>query len=136
MTHAHELEAENIIFFDGVCSLCNGFIDFLIKRDDTKILRYAPLQGHTASERLPMSRVKLSSVVYLKNGRMLMQSDAVIEILSDLKGVWRLTSVLKIIPKSIRDSVYSFIASHRYEWFGRRDTCRLPSKEERKFFLD
>ncbi len=143
MANIRESESENIIFFDGVCSLCNGFIDFLIRRDTQRILRYAPLQGYTATERLPMSRVKVTnsdgptftSVVYLKNGLMLSQSTAVIEILSDLGGVWRLASVFKILPKSIRDAVYTLIATRRYKWFGRRETCRVPTKEERSHFF-
>lgn len=135
---------ENIIFFDGICTLCNSFIDFLIKRDSKKILRYAPLQGHTANERLPMSRVRVagpngpsfSSIVYLKNGLMLTQSDAAIQILTDLGGMWSLVSILKLVPRSIRNSVYKLVATNRYKWFGQRDTCRLPSKEERSYFLD
>jgi predicted DCC family thiol-disulfide oxidoreductase YuxK len=133
---ANESNSENIIFFDGVCSLCNSFVDFLIARDKKKIFRYGPLQGHKAQERLPMSRVKLASVVYLKNGVMLTQSEAALEILSDLGGVWSLVTILKLIPHSVRDSVYSIIATNRYKWFGRRETCRLPSKEERSLFLD
>ncbi len=144
MTNVREHELENIIFFDGVCSLCNGFIDFLIKRDSGRLFRYAPLQGSTATERLPISRYKVlgpdgpsfTSVIYLKDGRMLSQSDAAIEILSDLGGLWRLASVLKLIPQVIRNSVYTLIATHRYEWFGKRETCRVPTKEERKLFLE
>lgn len=143
MANLRDSEIENIIFFDGVCSLCNGFIDFLIKRDTHRRLRYAPLQGFTATERLPMTRVKIaksdgpsfSSVVYLKNGVMLSQSAAVIEILSDLGGMWRLVSVLKFIPGSIRDAGYTFIATRRYKWFGKREACRVPTKQERSLFL-
>ncbi len=144
MKHFRESESENIIFFDGVCSLCSGFIDFLIKRDSKKILRYAPLQGHTAVERLPLSRVKATaidgpnytSVVYLRDGVMYIQSNAVLEIFNDIGGLWRLASIFKLVPRSVRDAVYNFVATHRYQWFGRRETCRLPSKEERKLFLD
>ncbi len=131
-----ESEAENIIFFDGVCSLCNAFVDFLISRDKKKNFRYAPLQGQTATERLPLSRVKLASVVYLKDGMMLTQSDAALEMLSDLGGVWSLVSILKLVPHSLRDSIYSVIATNRYKWFGRRETCRLPTKDERTLFLE
>lgn len=144
MTNPRENVSENVVFFDGVCNLCNEFIDFLVKRDSKRVLSYAPLQGETAKERLPMSRIKVAgasgptftSVIYLKDGQMLQQSDAALEILKDLGGLWSLVSILKVIPKSVRDSVYRMIAANRYKWFGKRETCRVPSKEERSLFLD
>lgn len=134
---------ENIIFFDGVCSLCNYFVDFLIRRDSAKTFYYAPLQGYAAKERLPLSRIKgnglsgpsFTSVVYLKNGVMRTHSDAVIQILHDLGGAWRLVTLLRILPAFLRDKVYSVIATNRYRWFGQRETCRVPTAQERSRFL-
>lgn len=136
MANSPETHAERIIFFDGVCTLCNGFIDFLIKRDTQKRFHYAPLQGQTAFERLPMSRLKLESIVYLKDGITLTHSDAALSVLQDLGGLWNLVSLFKIFPKQLRDSVYKIIALNRYKWFGRRETCRVPTKDERRLFLD
>lgn len=144
VTVSSDHEAQKIIFFDGVCSLCNGFIDFLIRRDQKRIFSYAPLQGSTALERLPMSKIKstgpegsnFTSIVLLDNGVMLTQSDAVLSIVSQLGGVWSLAPLLRIFPRIVRDSFYSLIARNRYAWFGKRDSCRLPTKEERQLFLD
>lgn len=140
----NETSSEKIIFFDGVCNLCNSFINFLIKHDRKKIFRYAPLQGETANERLPMSRVKeaglngptFTSVVFLKDGVMSLQSDAVLNIIAQLGCGWSLITLFKLVPRPIRDEVYQLIAQHRYKWFGKRDTCRLPTKEEMQLFLD
>ncbi len=126
----------HIIFFDGVCNLCNGFVDWLIRRDSKKFLRYAPLQGQTASQRLPEKDLTdLKSVIYFHHGRFFSQSDAVLMILWDLGGIWRWTRVLWIIPRAIRDWVYLWVAQNRYLWFGTRETCRLPTPEEKALFL-
>lgn len=144
MNSSREPITENIIFFDGICSLCNGFIDFLIRHDKTRRFHFAPLQGSTAQHRLPMSRIQtsasdgpaFSSVVYLRDGVMLTKSNAVLQIVSELGGMWALVTLLKVIPSPVRDQVYEIIATNRYRWFGKRDTCRVPTKEERLLFLD
>lgn len=136
--------SEKIIFFDGVCNLCNGFVRFLIRHDHKKVFRYAPLQGHTANERLPLSRVTESgpngraftSIAFLNDGVMSLQSDAVLNIVAQLGGAWSLISFLKLVPKPIRDQVYQLIAQHRYKWFGKSDSCHIPSKDEKQLFLD
>lgn len=127
----------SIVFFDGVCNLCNGFVDFLVRQDSKHVLRFASLQGKTSRELLgPGAGEKLASVVFYENGSTSTESAAVIRILSQLGGAWRLLALLRVIPVFLRDPIYRFIARNRYRWFGKRETCRLPSPEERTLFLD
>lgn len=125
-----------IIFFDGVCGLCNRFIDRLLRIDKSARFRYAPLQGTTAQEMLPAGMANaLQSVIYLRHGKMLQRSDAALRILIDLGGWRRIYGVLYLLPRGLRDVVYRWIASNRYRWFGKRDTCRMPTQAERDRFL-
>jgi len=127
----------SIVFFDGVCNLCNGFVDFLVRQDRGRMLRYASLQGKTALECLgPGAGEKLASVVFYENGSITTESLAVIRILIGLGGAWRVLWLLKLIPSFVRNPIYRFIARNRYHWFGKRETCRLPSPEEKKLFLE
>lgn len=125
-----------IVFFDGVCGLCNGFIDFLFTEDQEGLYKVTALQGNTAQEKLPIQLTKnLATVVVLKDGLILTKSDAVLSILADLGGVFKILSVFRVFPKSFRDLVYNLIATHRYQLFGIKESCRLPTPEERGRFL-
>jgi len=123
---------EYIVFFDGICSLCNGFIDFLIKRDKHNRLQYASLQGETAQSKLPTEMVeRLKTIVYYEDGRLFTESDAAIQIMIRLGGFWKIAYILKIFPALLRNWFYRLIARNRYKWFGKRDSCRMPTPEER-----
>lgn len=125
-----------IIFFDGICHLCNGFVDFMIQKDSQKKLHFAPLQGATAKELLEDKyRDNLSSVLVKTPTQILEKSDAVIFALNELGGIYSFAKVLKIIPRFLRDAAYSYIAKNRYNWFGERDICRLPLPEEKAQLL-
>ncbi len=125
-----------IVYFDGVCSLCNVFIDFLVRVDHRRRLRYAPLQGTTAQARgIHTGNSVPPSIVVLDGSLFLTESDAVLRIFSLLGGVWTLCGLARVIPKSFRDAAYRLIARNRYRIFGRRDTCRVPSPVERELFL-
>lgn len=127
---------ERIVFFDGVCGLCNRFVDRLLRADKRHRLRFAPLQGSTAHARLPVELADaLASVVYLRDGVVLQRSDAALRILMDLGGIRRLHGAFLLLPRSWRDSVYDWVARNRYRWFGKHDTCRVPSPAERARFL-
>jgi predicted DCC family thiol-disulfide oxidoreductase YuxK len=126
-----------ILFFDGVCGLCNGVVDWLLPRDRHRHLKFATLQGTTAKNLLPPERIAdLDTVVVWYKGRILERSDAILVCLSEIGGSWRWVIVLKIIPRFIRDAVYNFVAHNRYRWFGKSSTCRLPLPGERLRFLD
>ncbi|MCB0341868.1 MAG: DUF393 domain-containing protein [Pseudobdellovibrionaceae bacterium] len=126
-----------ILFFDGVCGLCNGFIDFLLKEDRSKIYKVSPLQGDVAKTTIDRSHIdNLDSLVLVQDGLEMTKSTAVLRIFRDLGSIWWVLSIFRIFPAPMRDAAYDFIASHRYRLFGKKDSCRLPTPEERSQFLD
>ncbi|MBL8820224.1 MAG: DUF393 domain-containing protein [Planctomyces sp.] len=127
-----------IVFFDGVCGFCNHTVNFLLKRDKHRRLRFAPLQGETASQCVPAEiRSNLSSLVLHRDGKVYLRSAAVVRILFIIGGVWSiLGALLWIIPLPLRDLGYKLFARYRYTLFGKHDACRLPTPEERTVFLD
>lgn len=130
------MNERNIVFFDGVCHLCNSFVDFLVQQDKHRIIFYAPLQGATAQDLLALeNQSRLSSILYLRKGLVYQESEAVLMIFSDLGGVYKMVLILKIIPAFIRNRIYRWVAKNRYLWFGQRDFCRLPEKNERSQLL-
>lgn len=127
-----------VVFFDGVCNLCNGSVNFLIDHDPQKRLRFAPLQGRTFQE-LRSARpglAGLGTIVLHDEEGLHFKSTAVLRVARALGGVWRLTGVFFVVPRFLRDIVYDFIARHRYRWFGKADFCRIPTPELRSRFLD
>ena len=126
-----------IVFFDGECILCNGFLDVMLAIDSQAKLRVAPLQGETAAALLPPlpNNPEEWSIYYLDEKGLYYQSEAVVQILRRLGGIWSLLSVGGTIPLPIRDAVYRFVASNRYRWLGKREQCRVPTQEERDRFL-
>jgi len=132
-----DLEHHPIVFFDGVCGLCNRFIDFTLRRDRRGALRFAPLQGTTARDRLDVADVRdLKTVVFVDEHGAHRQSAAIIGVLSRLGGFWALVSVLlRLVPRPLRDAGYSLIAVNRYAIFGRKEMCRLPTPAEQSRFL-
>jgi len=129
--------SRQVVFFDGVCLLCNGFVDFLLARDREQLFQFAPLQGENAKALLPAEfHTDLNTVVLWSQGQVFTRSDAVLMVLSQLGGIWWFTRVGWAVPQFLRDLVYRLVASQRYSWFGKRETCRLPSPQERARFLD
>lgn len=125
-----------VIFFDGVCGLCNGFVDFVISADKKNKFLFSPLQSDFAQKELPIEMTRdLTSVVLLKNGRTFKKSEAVLEVLGDLGGIWKISALGKILPPFVADKAYDLVAQNRYRLFGKKETCRLPSAEERKKFI-
>lgn len=123
-----------IIFFDGVCNLCNGFVDFLLKFDRYQRFQVASLQGETAKKILPESYHKeLSTVVLLNQGKLYTKATAVLLVLSELGPAWKLIKIFHYFP--FKDFVYGLIAKNRYRIFGKRVTCRLPTEAEKTRFL-
>ena len=128
-----------IILFDGVCNLCNGFVQFVIKQDTKAKFKFCSLQSETAKKILSdyhLNPDQLNSVVLIANQKIYTKSDAALKIAQLLGGVWLATSVLFIIPKFLRDSFYNLIAKNRYRWFGKSDTCMLPSHDMRSRFME
>jgi predicted DCC family thiol-disulfide oxidoreductase YuxK len=126
-----------IIFFDGVCSVCNYFVDFILKRD-SGAFRFASLQGLTAKEKLDQELVgrEFKSLALWDEDGTRIKSRAVLEICSRLGWKWRWIGFFKLFPSKLLDFFYDYFAAHRYQWFGKHETCRIPTPEERSRFLD
>jgi predicted DCC family thiol-disulfide oxidoreductase YuxK len=130
---------DRVVFFDGVCNFCNYWVNFAIKRDRKKNLHFAPLQGETAKKILAnynISTSSLSSVIFLDNGKIYTQSSAAFRICKHLDNGWKLFYGLMVIPKFIRDAAYNLIAKNRYRWFGKTESCMIPTPDMRERFLD
>lgn len=126
-----------VVFFDGVCGLCNWSVDFLLRRDTGRRLWFAPLQGETARTWLgTRPDDDYSTIVLLDAGQRLDRSDAVARILRRIGGLWMIAGwLLWLIPRPIRNFGYRVVASNRYALFGKKAACRLPTPEERSRFL-
>ena len=128
----------SIILFDGVCNLCNGAVNFVIKRDPRNVFKFTPLQEKQGVLLLKTHAVdtqKLDSIVLIENGNVYIKSSAALRIARKLSGLWPLFFVLLIIPSFIRDGVYDFIAKNRYKWFGKKEQCMIPTQGLREKFL-
>lgn len=128
-----------LLLFDGVCNLCSGFVQFVIERDPEGKFLFASLQSETGQQVLRdngMSETNLSTVILLKNGQTYMHSDVALEMSRDLGGLWSLFYFFKIIPKSFRDKTYDWVATNRYNWFGEKESCWMPTPELQARFLD
>ena len=137
-------EAELIVLFDGVCALCDRAVQFLLNRDKRGVLKFAPLQGPTAAailKRHPEIEDNTRSVIFVQNydtasESVSVRSQAILDCLSALGGVWRVVSWLQIIPGFFRDTIYNFIAANRYKWFGKYDECIVPQPEMKERFME
>ena len=129
-------EDKNIVYFDGVCGFCNSSVDFAIRQDKNNKLLFTPLQGETAAKNLGiLSGEQLTTVIFQTKGKLYQKSEAGIRILYTIGGLWRFMIILLIFPAFIRDFFYDFISRNRYKWFGKKEACRIPAKEERLKFL-
>jgi predicted DCC family thiol-disulfide oxidoreductase YuxK len=125
-----------VIFFDGYCGLCNGFVDFMMKVDSKGVFNFSPLQGEFAKSHLSQSDIlDLKSVVILIDGKTYRKAKGVFKALGELGGFWKAFLILNIIPTPILNSFYDMVATNRYRLFGKRATCRLPTQEERNRFI-
>jgi predicted DCC family thiol-disulfide oxidoreductase YuxK len=129
----------SLVFFDGVCNLCNGTVQFLLNIDKHQRLQFGSLQGETAKKILPayqMSPDKLSSIIFIHSNRVYTESSAVLEIFRMIGGPWTILYVFKIIPDFLRNGLYRLVARYRYQWFGKKDQCIIPSSSLKSRFLD
>jgi predicted DCC family thiol-disulfide oxidoreductase YuxK len=138
VTEPQATDPHPILFFDGVCNLCNSWVDWVIKRDRRRVFRFASLQGQTAYRLVPQysEEAGLSTVCLVVGDKTYIRSTAVLQVLKRLGGIYAVLGALGyLIPRPWRDAWYRRIAEHRYEKYGKRDTCRLPTQEERERFL-
>lgn len=135
-----------IILFDGVCNLCNAAIDFVLARDPNAEFRFGSLQSKAArpilgrcddsSATIAAAEEEPATIVLVENGRCYTRSAAALRIARRLSGGWPLLYAAIWIPRPVRDAVYEWIAARRYQWFGRRSTCRVPTPELAERFLE
>jgi predicted DCC family thiol-disulfide oxidoreductase YuxK len=131
------MEDHPILFFDGVCNLCNKVVDFFIQKDQNQVIRYSSLQGETAKQLLDPKLIEnMNTVVFLEKGITYIKSEAVIRALIHLGPKYALSSIFLVFPSFVRDPFYNLVAATRYKFFGKRDSCRLPTHSEKKLFLD
>ena len=129
-----------IVLFDGVCNLCNGAVQFIIDRDRNDHFRFASLQSETGARILAEhGRVAPTgdpeSIVLVENGVIYERSSAALRIARHLGALWPLLFAGVVVPRFLRDAIYKYIARNRYRWFGKSETCRVPTAELRGKFL-
>lgn len=133
----------DVLFFDGVCGLCNWSVNFVLSRDHQRVIRFAPLQGTTIKQvtSLQSSLIPivdgLDSIVWIDaKGKPFARSSAAVRVLWRIGGLWWLIGwLLWIVPRPLRDVGYRVVSTNRYRVFGKRETCRLPTAAERSRFL-
>lgn len=127
-----------IVLFDGDCNFCDASVQFILNRDTKGHFHFAWLQGEAGKALRTRHRIPeaIDSIVLLKDGVPYLNSDAAIRIAEGLDGGWRWLGLIRIVPRPLRDFGYDVIAKNRYKWFGMKETCKLPTPEERSRFLD
>ena len=127
----------NVILFDGYCFLCTGLIRFVLKEDQAMVFHCASqgsMVGQTLLDSCEGGLDLTESIVFVMDEGCWVKSDAVLNILSSLPGLWALGRVFRLVPRSIRDWIYDGIAHNRYRWFGRRDVCMVSiTRHEDRF---
>jgi predicted DCC family thiol-disulfide oxidoreductase YuxK len=128
---------QKILFFDGVCGLCSQAVDFVMARDQRQIIKFAPLQGDTARQLLESAdRENLDSMVFWIEGASYRKSAAAVRVLWQLGPAWQvLGTLLWLVPLPIRNLGYTLVARNRYRFFGKKESCRMPTAAERLRFL-
>ncbi len=139
ITEMKNPQLKKIIYFDGICNLCNWSVRFIYKYDKYSVFLFSSLQSEYSEKHLlhfigPDRRNE--SIIYQDHHVYYTKSDAVLNILKEMGGIWSTFYVFKIIPKNTRDRIYDLIAKNRYRWFGKKDRCMIPPAESKGRFLD
>ncbi|MCB9840908.1 MAG: DUF393 domain-containing protein [Phycisphaeraceae bacterium] len=139
LNEADPPDAHPVVLFDGVCNLCNSSVQWTIRRDRRDLFRFAALQSEAARrliDRHAPGRTLPDSIVLIADGRVRVRSSAALGIARRLGLPWSLAMAAWIVPRPVRDWVYTWVARNRYRWFGKREACMVPSKALRARFLD
>lgn len=127
-----------IILFDGICNLCDGVVQFIVRHDPNKKFLFTSLQseaGQTLLKQYQLPLENFNSFLLIQDGKVYNKSTGALKVARQIKGVWKWLYIFIIIPTFIRDAVYSWIAKNRYEWFGKKDICMIPTPELKARFL-
>ena len=121
-----------VLLFDEECLLCNRTVQFVLKRDKNNHIKIGTLQsekGQALLKKFQFNGSDLTTFTYLDGDQLFVKSDASLAVLNDLGGLYRLARIFKIIPRSIRDSIYMFVSRNRYKWFGKTDRCVMMNDQ-------
>jgi predicted DCC family thiol-disulfide oxidoreductase YuxK len=132
-------DEKKIVLFDGVCNLCSGSVQFILKRDKENQFLFGSLQNKYGQQMLKQYHLPadaFNSFMLLEGNKLYTKSSGALRMLKHLGGGWALLYGFIIVPKFIRDAVYNFIARNRYRWFGKKEVCWLPKPEWRERFLE
>lgn len=131
---------KKLILFDGVCNLCNSFVNKIITKDKKNSFIFASLEskaGKKVTDYLGIDTTKIESIVLYEPGVAYeLKSTAALKIMNEFGGVWFFTQIGYILPQSVRDGIYDIVAKNRYKWFGKKESCMLPTPELKAKFLD
>lgn len=130
---------KKIILFDGVCNLCNTSVQFIIKHDTKDVFRFVAIQSDLGQEilnHIGINSANIDSIVLYEPGTAYYyKSTAAIEIARSLGGIFHFGTLFRIIPTGIRNQLYDYIAKNRYKWYGKKESCMIPTKELKNKFL-
>ncbi|KMY53369.1 thiol-disulfide oxidoreductase [Bacillus sp. FJAT-27231] len=126
-----------VVLFDGECNFCDSSVQFIIKNDPKGMFHFASLQSDTGQELLKKHHVPsdIDSMILIEGDKVYYKSAAALRICRHLKGAWKLLYAFIIVPRPIRNIAYDFIAKNRYKWFGKKESCMLPSLSVRARFI-
>ena len=127
-----------VVLFDGVCNFCNGGVNFIIRQDKHEVFRFAPLQslaGQNLLEAYGLPTKHFESFVLIEKGKTYQKSSAALKICGRLPWYWKWTQVFWILPTFLRNAVYHFISKNRYRWFGKKESCMIPTPAMKSRFL-
>lgn len=133
------MHQHSIILFDGVCNLCNAAVLFVIKRDKKNQFLFASLQSPEGKKILTeynFPEDEIHSFILVEKGKVYTRSTAALKVIKKLNGLWRFFYGFIIVPKFIRDGVYDIVAKKRYQWFGKKNECMIPTPRLRAKFLN
>ena len=128
----------SVLLFDGVCNLCNSLVRFIINRDPKMKFSFAALQseiGQALLKNLGLPIDNFDTLVFIKKNQYFLKSSAVLNVLKETGGIWKLLYIFIIIPLPLRDFIYNIVAKSRYKIFGRQNSCMLPVPEIKHRFL-
>jgi predicted DCC family thiol-disulfide oxidoreductase YuxK len=127
-----------ILLFDGICNVCNASVDFVLKNDNSRSILFCSLQSEKGKELLryyQMNAEDLTTVVLIDKGKVYIKSDAILRTAKIMGFPWNLSQIFFIVPRFLRDYLYTKFAANRYKWFGKKETCRIPITKEKQRFI-
>jgi predicted DCC family thiol-disulfide oxidoreductase YuxK len=132
-----DAQAPRVVLFDGVCNVCNAAVNFIIDRDPDARFRFASLQSDKGRELCASHGLAedVRTIVLVEDGEAYTESTAVLRIVRSLGAAWPLLYAAIVLPRALRDVLYRFFAANRYRWFGKRESCRVPTPDIRRRFL-